>query len=254
LSFVLAFRLRPKVVITSGAGVVLTFSLVSWLLGARIVFVETMARVSTPSRTGAVLARLATLHIVQWPELCDRFPRANLCRPVLLPRTATLVPSGSGTFVSVGTHPSPFDRLLLMVDDGLSNGALPRPCLVQAGTSRFCSPRMEMTPTFTAEEFGTKLRDARYVVGHCGAGLITSALAAGRRPIIVARASAMSEHVDDHQNQLAVKLAALGLAVNAKDGINSEIVDAADAPLALGTLFDGLPDASALILKYMGDL
>jgi UDP-N-acetylglucosamine--N-acetylmuramyl-(pentapeptide) pyrophosphoryl-undecaprenol N-acetylglucosamine transferase len=253
-SIVLALRLRPDIVLTSGAGVVLTFTLVARLLGAQVVFVETMARVSGPSRTGSILARIATLHIVQWPELVRLFPEARLCRPVLLPRRVTLQRSGAGTFVSVGTHSEPFDRLLEMVDIGLDRGLLPGPCRVQAGTSSFTSPRMDTHSVLPPSEFAAGLAGSRYIIGHCGAGLIASALSAGRRPIIVARRSELHEHVDNHQTQLAKKLAELDLVVCVETSIDADAVRAADQPLAGVDAFADLPEADALLNAYLSPL
>lgn len=250
-SIVLALRLRPQVVVTSGAGVVVTFVIVCWLLGARVAFLETMARVFSPSRAGSIVSRIAGLHVVQWPELASLFPRARLCRPVLLPRRIALVPSGAGTFVSLGTHSQPHDRLLKMVDGGLRAGVLPGPCLVQAGSSSFRSSRMESVPAMAPAEFAAALAGARYIVGHCGAGFIASTLSAGRRPIIVARRSQLGEHVDDHQVQLATRLADLGLVVSADGAIDADAAQAADAPLVSDDMFDGMPEASDVLRSFL---
>jgi UDP-N-acetylglucosamine transferase subunit ALG13 len=254
LGILLATRLRPQVIVSSGAGVVLTFVLVSWLLGARVIFIETMARVTTPSRTGRILARISTLHVVQWPELLTRFPRAILCRPVLLPAQVAEVHDGDGTFVSVGTHPDSFDRLLAAVNAALSEGVLPSPCVAQIGPSRWRSQRATTAPDFTPSEFDDHVRAAQYVVGHCGAGLVATALRLGRRPIVMARRAALNEHVDDHQLQLAGKLAALGLVVNVEERIDEAAMRRANEPLDLEGTFSGLTEVHDLLTSYLAPL
>jgi UDP-N-acetylglucosamine transferase subunit ALG13 len=249
-SVVLALRLRPRVVVTTGAGVVFTFAFLSRLLGAKVVFVETMARVSEPSKTGAVLSRLASLHIVQWPELAAKYPRARLCRPALLPDHVELDPTGTGTFVSLGTHPAPFERLLNMVDEALGAGLLPEPCIVQGQVERR-SPSINYEGAMSPADFQRTLRGSRYVIGHAGAGFVSTALAHGRRPIVLPRLSSQGEHVDDHQLQLARKLAELGLIVNAEDRLDAETLSATTAPLVYDDIFKGLPAAVDLVSSYL---
>jgi UDP-N-acetylglucosamine transferase subunit ALG13 len=251
-SAILALKLRPRFVVTTGAGVVFTFAFLSWLFGAKVIFVETMARVSEPSKTGAALARIARLHIVQWPELKRHFPRAKLCRPALLPDHVELDVTGRGTFVSLGTHPEPFERLLDMVDAALVAGLLPGPCVVQ-GKAASRSPRMRYVDTMTPVEFQKVLGASRYVVGHAGAGFVSTALAHGRRPIVLPRLSSHGEHVDDHQLQLARKLAQLGLVVSAANGLSAETVAAVDEPLSNDDVFAGLPAATDLISRCLAD-
>jgi len=70
------WRLRPDVVVSTGAGMTLPFFLVARLLGARCIFLETGARVTKPSLTGRVCYPLSHLFIVQNPALRHRFRRA----------------------------------------------------------------------------------------------------------------------------------------------------------------------------------
>jgi UDP-N-acetylglucosamine--N-acetylmuramyl-(pentapeptide) pyrophosphoryl-undecaprenol N-acetylglucosamine transferase len=251
--FVLACKLRPRVVVTTGAGVIFTFAAMSWLLGARIVFVETMARVSVPSKTGMALARLAALHIVQWPELNIRFPRAKLCRPALVPDRVEILEGGQGTFVSLGTHTAPFERLAEMVGKAISDGVLPQPCTMQGGTAQQTAS-VTIVDALPPADFGRRIKESKYVVGHAGAGFISTALAHGRRPIVLPRLSAAGEHVDDHQLQLTRKLAQLDLVVSAEDGISAALLEHATAPLAHADVFEGLPKATDLLRTFLGGL
>ena len=62
-----------------------------------------------------------------------------------------------------------------------------------------------------------ELRDAiersDVVVAHAGAGIAVTILAAGKVPVLVPRSAAVGEHVDNHQEQIAGRLAGLGLAL-----------------------------------------
>jgi beta-1,4-N-acetylglucosaminyltransferase len=69
-------RTRPTVVVTTGAGVAVPFALIAWLAGINVIYIESMARVLTPSLTGRLIYPIATHFFVQWPDLVKFFPRA----------------------------------------------------------------------------------------------------------------------------------------------------------------------------------
>lgn len=70
------FHLRPSVVISTGAGMTLPFFIMARAFGANCIFVETGARVSTPSMTGRLLYRFSHLFIVQNAALLPFYKKA----------------------------------------------------------------------------------------------------------------------------------------------------------------------------------
>ena len=74
-NLVLAWRtlraLRPRVVLTTGAGVAVPFCWLGRLLGARVVYVESFTRIEGPSLTGRLVGPIAHRSYVQWPELAE---------------------------------------------------------------------------------------------------------------------------------------------------------------------------------------
>lgn len=72
----LMLKVRPRVVVTTGAGIAIACALIGKAMGAKLIYVETAAVVAKLSRTGGLLYRHADLFIVQWPELCGQYPRA----------------------------------------------------------------------------------------------------------------------------------------------------------------------------------
>lgn len=83
-SFRLFLRLKPEVIVSTGAHTAGPLCLIGHLLGARIVFIETAANVHTPSATGKAVYRFADVFIVQHEEMLEVFPRA-LYRGALIP-------------------------------------------------------------------------------------------------------------------------------------------------------------------------
>jgi hypothetical protein len=78
-------RVRPKVVLTTGAGAALPFAWLGRLRGARVVYVETVTRIDAPSLSCRLVAPIADRVYVQWPELRERVPRARYAGNVLGP-------------------------------------------------------------------------------------------------------------------------------------------------------------------------
>src|ERR1700727_117871 len=72
----LILRQRPRVVVTSGSGIVVPFCLMARIQGARLVFIETAARVRGASSSGRVLSRIAHEVIGQWDDMRAVYPGA----------------------------------------------------------------------------------------------------------------------------------------------------------------------------------
>ena len=71
---------RPDVIITTGAGVTVpTVFFAKKLLGAKVIYINTAADVTKPSRTPVWIERYADLFLVQWEEMLRVFPQATCC-------------------------------------------------------------------------------------------------------------------------------------------------------------------------------
>ena len=72
-NFVLALRvvprLRPTVIVTTGAGVAVPFAWIGRLFGARVVYVESLTRIDKPSLSYRLIRPVVSRTYVQWPEL-----------------------------------------------------------------------------------------------------------------------------------------------------------------------------------------
>jgi UDP-N-acetylglucosamine:LPS N-acetylglucosamine transferase len=74
---------RPDAILSTGAGLAVPFFLVGKLLGVRLVYVESVTRTESLSLSGRMVYRLADRFFVQWPQLAERFPRAEYAGGVL---------------------------------------------------------------------------------------------------------------------------------------------------------------------------
>lgn len=77
LSLGLLRQLRPRVVLTTGAGVAVPFVWIGRLFGARAVYVESFTRIDKPSLSLRLIAPLADRVYAQWPELRAEVPKAR---------------------------------------------------------------------------------------------------------------------------------------------------------------------------------
>jgi UDP-N-acetylglucosamine--N-acetylmuramyl-(pentapeptide) pyrophosphoryl-undecaprenol N-acetylglucosamine transferase len=253
-SVALAIRLRPDVIVTTGAGLVVPFCVFAWLLGARIVMIETSARVLTPSQAGRLLGRLATRCLVQWDALERCYPRVTVCRPSVVDqvRPDDRLGDRTGIFVGVGTMDAGFDRLLRAVDQALEAGTLTGPVRVQSGVSSYRPRNFDLHPWLERHEVESGVAASRFVVCHAGIGLISTALANGIRPMVLPRLSRFGEHYDDHQEQIADQLDRLNLGVRLTDSINPDHV--ARAALPLRQVVDARPRLHEVLARELEHL
>jgi beta-1,4-N-acetylglucosaminyltransferase len=77
LAIKLVRDMRPRAVLTTGAGVAVPFAWIARLHGARVVYVESMTRIEGPSLSMRLIAPVASRLYVQWPELAPRVRRAR---------------------------------------------------------------------------------------------------------------------------------------------------------------------------------
>jgi UDP-N-acetylglucosamine:LPS N-acetylglucosamine transferase len=69
IAWTLLRELRPSVIVTTGAGVAVPFAWIGRILGARVVYIESLTRIERPSMTCRMISPIADRVYVQWPEL-----------------------------------------------------------------------------------------------------------------------------------------------------------------------------------------
>jgi UDP-N-acetylglucosamine:LPS N-acetylglucosamine transferase len=81
-------RVRPRIVLTTGAGVAVPFAWIARLRGARVVYVESLTRIDEPSLSCRLIAPTASRIYVQWPELVKAMPKARYAGKVFSDKDA----------------------------------------------------------------------------------------------------------------------------------------------------------------------
>ncbi len=83
LAWVTVHRLRPRILLTTGAGVAVPFAWIARSRGAKVVYVESLTRIERPSLSCRLIAPVASRIYVQWPDLAEAIPRARFIGSVL---------------------------------------------------------------------------------------------------------------------------------------------------------------------------
>lgn len=71
-------RIRPDLVVSTGAAVAVPFFVVAKLLGVPAVFIEVFDRIDTRTLTGRICYPFAEVFIVQWDQQRHLYPRARV--------------------------------------------------------------------------------------------------------------------------------------------------------------------------------
>lgn len=70
-------KIRPKYIITTGAHTAGPMCVIGKIFGSKIIFIESMANISTKTITGKLIYKFADLFIVQWESMLKLYPKAK---------------------------------------------------------------------------------------------------------------------------------------------------------------------------------
>ena len=116
-------------------------------------------------------------------------------------------------FVSLGTHPQQFNRLLKAIDKTIERGQIKGIVFAQTGNSDYPPRHFSFEKFLAPTEFSAEFSKADVIISHGGAGAIIHALQFKKPLIIVPRLKKFGEHTDDHQLDLAKALDERGKAI-----------------------------------------
>ena len=76
-SLFIFIKVRPKVIITTGAHTAGPMCCIGKIFGTKIIFIESMANITTKTITGRLIYKFADLFIVQWESMLELYPNAK---------------------------------------------------------------------------------------------------------------------------------------------------------------------------------
>jgi UDP-N-acetylglucosamine:LPS N-acetylglucosamine transferase len=77
ISLYLYIKIRPKVIITTGAHTAGPMCCIGKIFGSKIIFIESFANIETKTITGRLIYKFADLFIVQWKSMLKLYPKAT---------------------------------------------------------------------------------------------------------------------------------------------------------------------------------
>jgi UDP-N-acetylglucosamine transferase subunit ALG13 len=234
-------RVRPELVLSTGAGSAFFVALFARLSGAELVVVESFARFEGPSLFGKLAGPLATRKVIQSAALQSHWPDAVLADPFRIVEADRPAKEASAV-VTVGTV-LPFDRLVAGVAALKAAGLLPEEVWSQVGEG--ATPEgMMCVAAAPFDEMQARLQRADLLFTHGGTGSLVTGLRAGCRIVAMPRDPGRREHYDDHQFEIVEAFA--------KRGLIQMALEPADLPQALAraramTVRQATTDYAALI-------
>lgn len=107
-------------------------------------------------------------------------------------------------FVTVGTGPDGFDRLVRGVDSIAPD--IEESIRAQIGRGEYIPENIEWFRFTSEDEIQELYRNATVVISHAGAGTLLTARSYEKPVVIVPRRKELNEHTDDHQMEIATAL------------------------------------------------
>ncbi len=106
-------------------------------------------------------------------------------------------------FVTLGTHPQQFNRLLEEIDRLFAQKKITGEAFAQTGHSDYVPKNYKWQKFMGLEEFEKKARRADIVITHAGEGNVGLCKNLGKKMIVAPRRREFGEHTNDHQLELA---------------------------------------------------
>lgn len=76
-SFMAYLKVRPDVVIATGAHTTVPICYIAKMFGKKVIFIETFANITTKTLSGKLVYPIADLFLVQWEEMLKLYPKAK---------------------------------------------------------------------------------------------------------------------------------------------------------------------------------
>ena len=109
-------------------------------------------------------------------------------------------------FVTVGTHEQPFNRLIKEIDRLVETGIIKDEVFIQTGYSTYEPKFCKWSSLISFDKMNELMQTSDIIITHGGPATFMSAIANGKKPIVVPRQEKYGEHVNDHQIDFCEKV------------------------------------------------
>ncbi|HRX48986.1 MAG TPA: PssD/Cps14F family polysaccharide biosynthesis glycosyltransferase [Spirochaetota bacterium] len=219
-SFCIIIKEKPDAVITTGAGVALGSWLSAKILFKKNIFIESAARIKTPSTYGKYIGARSDAVIVQWNQLRPFF-KSPIYGGLVFNfdnRIKYKSPKQIKTiFVTTGTYKLQFNRIFMELDRIMASGKTGYSIAAQIGESGYTPQHYKSFRYCSQTEVHKYIDESDLVICQGGCGSIMDSLLRGKRVIAIPRLPEFKEYFDDHQVELVSELEQAGLILGVYD-------------------------------------
>ena len=203
-------------IVSTGAGIAIPFLLAGRSMRVQCHYVESAARTTGPSLTGSVAATIPGVRLyTQYDEWASRrwqyrgsvFDTWSVHE--VPARRARRVVVTLGTMRTYGFRSAVMALLRVLPDVTTPDAEV----TWQVGSTDVSDLDIDAHDRLPADVLGRAMHEADLIVAHAGVGSALNALDAGNVPVLLPRLHSRGEHVDDHQQMIARRLADRRLAV-----------------------------------------
>lgn len=203
-------------VVSTGSAVALPFFGLARARRLRCHYIECSARVEGPSMTGRLISKIPGVNLYaqypSWSSSTWGYSGSVFDSFELTEDPCTRPPRLEKVVVTLGTYRGyGFQRVIRRLLEILPPET---DVLWQTGDTDISGFEITGHDTIPERDLTEAMREANVVVSHAGIGTALAAFDVGKSPLLVPRRAAWSEHVDDHQIQIATELSSRGLAVS----------------------------------------
>jgi beta-1,4-N-acetylglucosaminyltransferase len=120
-------------------------------------------------------------------------------------------------FLTLGTFPLSFDRILVAIDELCGEGVISDELFGQIGLTKYTPRHFRFVNIMGKEEYDDVFNKADAIISHAGMGSISMALQRNKPLLVIPRLAKYKEVVNDHQVGTARKFESLGHVLAAYD-------------------------------------
>jgi UDP-N-acetylglucosamine transferase subunit ALG13 len=195
---------RPDIIITTGTNTAFATCMIAKLFGKKVIFIESFAKVDTPTLFGRIVSPFANLTIIQWKKLLKYYPKAIYGGPIFDFNKSSNTKKEEKIFLTVGSSDYKFDRMIRDVDKIAKKINIP--IFAQIGNSDYIPKNFKYKRYLTIDQIDHEFKTSKYVISHAGTGSIVDALTNKCKIMVIPRYKQFGEHIDDHQIEIAREL------------------------------------------------
>lgn len=198
---------KPDIIISTGSGTAFWMCFLGRILGKKVLFIESIARVTKPSLFGKIVNKFANTTIYQWKPLGKYYKKGIYGGIIFDISFSPKSLKNKNIFLTVGSSDYKFNRLIEWADDLAKTKNYE--IFGQIGTSSYIPQHFKYKEFLSTEEMKKQLKKCSIVLTHGGSGSIFNSIHEKKLVIVIPRLKKCGEHVDNHQLELANRISDL---------------------------------------------